>query len=165
MNKRTKKITLYQQLKHEWGELDLACKAVFIIGIILILELIYAIFFCHTNISPSVDGIFRTSLSSIFGYILGMNLPHHSTKVETSPKKIIEEPNDPILKKEKPILIATNIRALFAMLICITCIIVLIVANCTHHLAYTDGINQVGHLISTTIGFLISNSSHDQTGS
>ena len=64
--------TLSQQLKHEWGELDLACKAIFIIGTLLVIQLFYSIFCPLAFISSSVDSIFRTSLSSIFVYILGI---------------------------------------------------------------------------------------------
>lgn len=160
MNRRTKNPTLFQQLKHEWLDLDLACKSVFIIGIILLLQLIYAIFFCQTNIATSVDSVFRTSLSSIFGYILGMNISHGSKKSESEGKPPTTTEIDPVLQKKKPDLMARNIRVLFSTLVCMTCIIVLIVANCTNHMNYTEGINQINHLISTTIGFLISGSSH-----
>lgn len=160
MKKHFKNSTLSQQLKHEWGELDLACKAIFIIGTLLVIQLFYSIFCPLAFISSSVDSIFRTSLSSIFGYILGMNLPHPATKQPSSSLTETKKQEDPILKKEKPFFMAINIRVMFAMLICISSMLVLIVASYTHQINHTEGISQIGYLISTTIGFLISSSSH-----
>lgn len=160
MNRRTKNPPLFQQLKHEWLELDLAYKSVFIIGTILLFQLIYAIFFCQTTISTTVDSVFRTSLSSIFGYILGMNISHSSKKSKSEDKPPITTEINPVLRKKKADLIATNIRVLFSTLVCMTCIVVLILVNCTNHLNYIEGINQISHLISITIGFLISDCSH-----
>lgn len=46
------------QLKHEWCELDLACKSALIIGALLLPELIFAIFFEPITHHPSIAAIF-----------------------------------------------------------------------------------------------------------
>ena len=74
MNKNN--VPLNKRLKHEWNELDIACKAVLIIGVFLLIQLICAIFIPDFHSQPTINAIFQTSLSSIFGYILGMNIPH-----------------------------------------------------------------------------------------
>lgn len=81
MNKNN--VPLNKLLKHEWNELDIAYKAVLIIGVFLLIQLICAIFIPDFRSQPTINAIFQTSLSSIFGYILGMNIPHEKTTPET----------------------------------------------------------------------------------
>ena len=160
------------QLKHEWCELDLACKSALIITSLLLVELIFNIFFDPLTNENSITAIFRTSLSSIFGYILGMNTPHLAKKQMKSQidKLEITEKNETLpksetktlLPKESPSLEGDRIRILFSTFVCVTCLIALFFANLTHHLSYSDGITQVEHLVSTTIGFLISGVHHHQ---
>ena len=76
MNKNN--VPLNKLLKHEWKELDIACKTVLIIGVFLLVQLICAIFVPAFHSQPTINAIFQTSLSSIFGYILGMNIPHEN---------------------------------------------------------------------------------------
>lgn len=174
MKRCKNKPTLMNQLKHEWCELDLACKSALIIGALLLAELIFAIFFEPITHHPSIAAIFRTSLSSIFGYILGMNIPHstkHQTnsQIDHSKLSIAEKVKTPpitetesLLQKEPPYLKGTHIRIVFATFVCITCLMTLLIANLTNHLSYNDGMTQIGHLVSTTIGFLISGISYSQ---
>ena len=68
---------------------------------------------------------------------------------------------DPVLQTEVPLLKGTSIRVLFAAGVCLICLIALMVIALTKQNNYSDGITQVDHLISTTIGFLISNTSHN----
>ena len=207
MNKNN--VPLNKLLKHEWKELDIACKAVLIIGIFLLVQLICAIFVPAFSLQPTINAIFQTSLSSIFGYILGMNIPHGNnnsnqqkkdsntetpqSNPETSVQNItreifnqdlepqienqeidndslltrgvtepdLETEKDPVLQTEIPLLKGTSIRVLFAAGVCLICLFALIVITLTNQNTYTEGVIQVGHLISTTIGFLISNTSHN----
>ena len=62
-------------MQREWHKLDLACKSVLLIGILLLIQLICAVFIPALSSQPTINAIFQTSLSSIFGYILGMNIP------------------------------------------------------------------------------------------
>ena len=207
MNKNN--VPLNKLLKHEWKELDIACKAVLIIGIFLLVQLICAIFVPAFSLQPTINAIFQTSLSSIFGYILGMNIPHENnnsnrqkkdsntetpqsdpeTSVQNITREIfnqdlepqienqeidndslltrgvtepdLETEKDPVLQTEIPLLKGTSIRVLFAAGVCLICLFALIVITLTNQNTYTEGVIQVGHLISTTIGFLISNTSHN----
>ena len=202
-------VPLNKLLKHEWKELDIACKAVLIIGVFLLIQLIFAIFVPTFHSQPTINAIFQTSLSSIFGYILGINIPHENnnsngqkkdsntetpeSNPETSVQNItreifnqdmepqtanqeidngslltrgVTEPDsetekDPVLNTEIPLLKGTSIRVLFAAGVCLTCLIALMVIALTEQNNYSYGITQVDHLISTTIGFLISNTSHN----
>lgn len=207
MNKNN--VPLKKLLKHEWKELDIACKTVLIIGVFLLVQLICAIFVPAFHSQPTINAIFQTSLSSIFGYILGMNIPHENnnsngqkkdsntetpeSNPETSVQNItreifnqdmepqiknqeidndslltrgvtepdLETEKDPVLQTEVPLLKGTSIRVLFAAGVCLICLIALMVIALTKQNNYSDGITQVDHLISTTIGFLISNTSHN----
>ena len=194
MNKNN--VPLNKLLKHEWKELDIACKTVLIIGVFLLVQLICAIFVPAFHSQPTINAIFQTSLSSIFGYILGMNIPHQNnnsngqkkdsntetpeSNPETSVQNITREifnqdmepqiknqeidndtEKDPVLQTEVPLLKGTSIRVLFAAGVCLICLITLMVIALTKQNNYSDGITQVDHLISTTIGFLISNTSHN----
>ena len=204
MNKNN--VPLNKRLKHEWNELDIACKAVLIIGVFLLIQLICAIFIPDFHSQPTINAIFQTSLSSIFGYILGMNIPHEKNTPETEANSETQESNpetsvqnitreifnqdmepqiknqeidndslltrgvtepdletekDPVLQTEVPLLKGTSIRVLFAAGVCLICLIALMVIALTKQNNYSDGITQVDHLISTTIGFLISNTSHN----
>lgn len=206
MNKNN--VPLNKLLKHEWNELDIACKAVLIIGVFLLIQLICAIFIPDFHSQPTINAIFQTSLSSIFGYILGMNIPHEKNTPETEANSETQELNpetsvqnitreifnqdmepqtenqeihnasyltrgvsnedtetdlkteDPVLNNEILLLKGNSIRVLFAAGVCLTCLIALMVITLTNQNNYTDGIIQVDYLISTTIGFLISNTSH-----
>ena len=71
------------QLKHEWCELDLFSKSGLIISVLLLVELIFTIFFEPMTHRASITATFSTSLSSILGYIIGMNIPH-PTKDQTN---------------------------------------------------------------------------------
>ena len=200
MNKNN--VPLNKLLKHEWKELDIACKTVLIIGVFLLIQLICAIFVPAFHSQPTINAIFQTSLSSIFGYILGMNIPHQNnnsngqkkdSNTETSVQNItreifnqdmepqiknqeidndslltrgvtepdLETEKDPVLQTEVPLLKGTSIRVLFAAGVCLTCLIALMVITLTKQNNDSYGITQVDHLISTTIGFLISNTSHN----
>lgn len=200
MNKNN--VPLNKLLKHEWKELDIACKTVLIIGVFLLVQLICAIFVPAFHSQPTINAIFQTSLSSIFGYILGMNIPHQNnnsngqkkdSNTETSVQNItreifnqdmepqiknqeidndslltrgvtepdLETEKDPVLQTEVPLLKGTSIRVLFAAGVCLTCLIALMVITLTKQNNDSYGITQVDHLISTTIGFLISNTSHN----
>lgn len=87
-------------------------------------------------------------------------MSHSSKKSESEDKPPITAEIDPVLRNKKPDVIATNIRLLFSTLVCVTCIVVILLANCTNYMNYTKGISQISRIISITIGFLISGSSH-----
>ena len=154
---KKKSISLHK-LKHEWYELGLSFQFAIIIGILLLTELIFSIFYEPMSHSPSIDVISRTSFSSILGYLLGMNsiTPSKKDTDETPHLQTQIEQHSPPIKNKDFYLKGTRVRIIFAGFICITCIITLFFANLTNHLTYTEGITQIGHLISTTIGFLIS---------
>lgn len=170
MKRCKNKPTLMNQLKHEWCELDLFSKSGLIISVLLLVELIFTIFFEPMTHRASITATFSTSLSSILGYIIGMNIPP-PTKDQTNSqidKSMETEENETLpipkteflLQKEPPYLRGAYIRIVFATFVCITCLITLFVANLTNHVTNNDGITQLGHLVSTTIGFLISGISH-----
>ena len=140
-------------MQYEWHKLDLACKSVILIGIFLLTQLICAVFIPVLSSQPTINAIFQTSLSSIFGYILGMNIPNAS---KSSAEKIC-----PCEEKDSPhhLLKGTNIHIFFTAGVCLVCLITLTIYTVIGEEVYNDGIVQIGHLVSTTIGFLISSSS------
>ena len=161
MNKNSSIYKLYKKLKYEWGHLDFATKCIFFIGILLLFQLIYAIFVPANALDSTTQIVFRTSTSSIFGFILGM-AHSYSTKKASPPSEESEdhEKQEFVFNKDINLNKATHVRILFSTTVCIMCIIVLMIANRTNNLSYQEGIIQLRDLISTTIGFLISKASH-----
>ena len=176
--KKKRKVRCNKTVKHilyEWCELDLTSQLILFIGAILLAELILSIFFYPGRDDLSINIVFRTGLSSVMGYILGgMN----ST---STPLKTVKPPVDSTLKpsvtysteKDSPLTLkeresiadralslqnAPSLRALIATLVCLVCIVCLFLASTFNQLEYPEGLIQMRDLISTTIGFLISNS-------
>lgn len=163
MNKKSSIYKLYKKIKFEWGILDFSTKCILFIGILLLLQLIYAVFVPSDVLDSATQIVFRTSTSSIFGFILGMAHSYSSVKSEQPPEDTENKEmekftfNDDINLNR-----AMHIRILFSTVVCIICIIALVIANRTNNLSYQEGIIQLRDLISTTIGFLISKASHQQ---
>lgn len=164
MAKKQQKNKLLEQLKKEWNYLELACKCIFIIGIVLLIQLIYAIFIAPDILDPSNQIVLRTSTASIFGFILGMG-HSQSTQKESETKKEISNPppsEDFLTETDIHLCKANTVRIIFSFSICLICIITLVIGNRINHLHYQEGITQIHDLISTTIGFLISKASKNR---
>jgi len=163
------------QLKLEWIELDLTTKLVLIIGVVLLLELILAVFLYPAKDDAindlSINIVFRTALSSVIGYIIGgMNhadkdqlpsisqMPTISKEKDSNSTVTPKEPLDLEFEVDKESLkSAANIRAFSATVICLVSIVTLFTASYFSQLEYREGLIQLRDLISTTIGFLIAN--------
>ena len=173
-SKKNKNCTSYR-LKLEWIELDFTSKMVLLIGFVLFVELISAIFFYSSpdNDALAINIAFRTGLSSVLGYLLGgMNAPvpkdintakplpptgekdSISAQTLATPESTDYEPDINFIQH------ATTLRTLLAAIVCLVCILTLVAASSLNRLEYTEGIIQLRTLISTTIGFLISKSAH-----
>ncbi len=139
-------------MQREWHKLDLACKSVLLIGILLLIQLICAVFIPVLSSQPTINATFQTSLSSIFGYILGMNIPTRTKSPSDPPSSSKETENPPHLFKR------TTIHILFTAAVCLICLMTLIIYTIVGTYIYKDGIFQISNLVSTTIGFLISSS-------
>ncbi len=148
-----KRFPLCRKIQREWHKLDLACKSVLLIGILLLIQLICAVFIPALSSQPTINTIFQTSLSSIFGYILGMNIPTGTKSSSEKPCPCEEKENSHHLLR------GTNIHIFFTAAVCFTCLITLTIYTMIGGDVYNDGIFQIGHLVSSTIGFLISSSS------
>lgn len=163
MNKNSSIYKLYRKLKCEWGHLDFATKCIFFIGILLLFQLIYAVFVPADALDSSTQIVFRTSTSSIFGFILGMAHSYSSKKLSPPTEESEDREKEEFTFTEDINLNkATHVRILFSTTVCMICIVALIIANRTNNLTYQEGIIQLRDLISTTIGFLISKASHRQ---
>ena len=125
MNKNSSIYKLYKKLKYEWGHLDFATKCIFFIGILLLFQLIYAIFVPANALDSTTQIVFRTSTSSIFGFILGM-AHSYSTKKASPPSEESEdhEKQEFVFNKDINLNKATHVRILFSTTVCIICIIV-----------------------------------------
>ena len=173
--RRKKNCTSYR-LKLEWQELDFTSKMVLLIGFVLFMELISSVFFYSNpgNDELSIHIAFRTGLSSVVGYLLGgMNAPMPKD-INTATQKTISSsekdtistqisaPND--FEDYEPdinfIQHASTLRTLLAAVVCLICILTLVAASSFGRLEYKEGLIQLRNLISTTIGFLISKSTH-----
>lgn len=73
---------LKSELKHDWDELNLAAKSLVIIGAMQLGIIIYfsVIDVVSLQISKNIEVIFRSSLASIFGFILSSNTKNNNKK-------------------------------------------------------------------------------------
>ena len=78
---------LKAELKHDWDELNLAAKSLVIIGAIQLGIIIYfsVVDVVSLQISKNIEVIFRSSLASIFGFILSSNTKNNNKNMNKKP--------------------------------------------------------------------------------
>ncbi|WP_053985605.1 hypothetical protein [Niameybacter massiliensis] len=148
------------------GDISLRDKCVMLFMIILIIDSAYSLF---TPIggkhSAAIDIVVRTTMASIFGYLLGSNfmIKKPTTKKQRSKKqakiecicKELEEENE---NEDEPIKEETNnIQVIIATVIGISSLLVLIIARDLVQLPddALATISQFRSFVSGSIGFLI----------
>lgn len=176
--KCTRRDLLIKEIKHDWDELDISFKSLIIVGSLLFLVIILIAFFSNggIGIKNSIEVVFRTTLSSIFGFLLSSNIKFNkkerSIKIEDIKKELIKiEENidtldesvkekiedfelEPYYKYKDINLVQISI----ALVICIICIFVLGILLITNNLENIQSISQLRDLMGSSVGFLIGES-------
>jgi len=167
---KIKRNRTWRCLDKEWCELEFSNKLVVIICFVLFLELLMAVFWYPQGDWSVVSSTFRSVFGGIMGYIIGgMGAAEDTSKVvdalDTSLKekslqaKSCDLDSDECEVESLTLPGTTFIRTAIAGFICLTCIVALFVAIILDSGVYQEGLVRVMDLISTTIGFLISNAS------
>lgn len=163
--KCSKRKALLQELSNDWFNLNLAARALITIGIIVFLASLFVAFYNHTSeaIYKSIEVVFRSSVASIFGFILSSNIKSNTKNSENRAKSTeedmlitLEECDEYI--EEHNYEEGNSVQLLLASLVCIIStfsILTIYVLNLGENIA---AISQLRDLMCTSIGFLLGES-------
>lgn len=156
------------ELLKDWDELNLAFKSLlFIGGLIFLIIVLFTVFGDEGNSSQdSIESMFRTTVSSVFGFLLSSNIKNDNKKNTISiknlryesPKNQNSSKNDDEFCEYSDIYktIEVNIiQILVALFTTIISIIVLSILLVTNNLDNVASISQIRVLMCSSIGFLI----------
>lgn len=169
---------LIKEFKHDWDELNISFKALIMVGIILFLVVVLIAFFSDggNGIKSSLEVAFRSTLASVFGFLLSSNIKFNKKEKQIKIEEIKSELNkleqkidtlDEDLGKEnkqcelEPYYSYKDInlvQIVIALGICIICISVLNILLLTNNLENIQTISQIRDLMCSSIGFLIGES-------
>ena len=176
--KCTRRGLLIKEIKHDCDELNISFKSLIIVGALLFLVVIHIAFFSNVGVGVknSIEVVFRTTLASVFGFLLSSNIKFNkkeiSIKIEAIKKELIKmeenidtlEENieekaencelEPYYKYKDTNLVQISI----ALAICIMCIFVLGILSMTNNLENAQAISQISDLMCSSVGFLIGES-------
>ncbi len=138
---------MFNQIKR----IKMVDKFIIIILIILVINSAVSIFFVDDGTKQTavkLDLVFRTTLSSMIGYVLSSNFISNKVPTITKVEILVDEELE---KREK------NIQLMIIGIVAITCIVTLLVAR---HLCYDHNLNGLNIALLTDIcvgciGFLI----------
>lgn len=178
----TRRKLLLKELAHDWDELNIAFKSLIIIGIILFIVIVVIAIFSNggKGIQNSLEVVFRSTLSSVFGFLLSSNIKINSKKKNAEIERIklqlkemeselenVENEIDKTTgdKKQKcdneEIYMFKDINVVqigIALSVCIICISVLSGLLITNNLENVPAVSQIRDLMCSSIGFLIGES-------
>lgn len=172
------RITLFlKEFIHDWDELNIAFKSLIIIGIVLFIVVISFAFFSDggKGIRNSLEVVFRSTLASVFGFLLSSNIKSYSQKKNKKIQKIqyeLEKIQDELNKldsnnlKDNPCELTDNyfyndinlVQIVISLSICIICICILSFLLITNNLENVPALTQIRDLMCSSIGFLIGES-------
>lgn len=152
----------FEELKHDWNNINLAAKALIFIGILVFIASLFIAF--NQNVSKdiysSIEVVFRTSLASIFGFLLSSNLKNDNSDKDFLKNSSItlgiddcEEDREEYNFKE-----GNSVQLIIAFIICIVCIIAILtiyVLNLAQNIA---AISQLRDLMCSSLGFILGES-------
>jgi len=158
---------ILRSLSREWCELEFSNKIVLLIGFVLFLELLFAVFWGGEYNWKTIS--FRTSLGAIMGYVIGgmgsasVEKPEQPVATPTAVQS--ETPVSPVpadaggdcLPDSRSIQSMVHLRNAVAGFVCLTSVVVLFLINITgSENTFAEGVLQIRDMMSTTLGFLIS---------
>jgi len=173
-----RKNLLIKEFKHDWDELNISFKSLIMVGIVLFLVVVLIAFFSDggNGIKNSLEVVFRSTLASVFGFLLSSNIKFNKKERKIKIEEIKGELNkleqeldnlDEDLGKEneqcelEPYYSYKDINLVqitIALGICIICISVLSILMLTNNLENIQTISQIRDLMCSSIGFLIGES-------
>ncbi|WP_419726470.1 hypothetical protein [Terrisporobacter petrolearius] len=173
-----RKNLLIKEFKHDWDELNISFKSLIMVGIVLFLVVVLIAFFSDggNGIKNSLEVVFRSTLASVFGFLLSSNIKFNKKERKIKIEEIKGELNkleqeldnlDEDLGKEneqcelEPYYSYKDINLVqitIALGICIICISVLSILMLTNNLENMQTISQIRDLMCSSIGFLIGES-------
>jgi hypothetical protein len=151
---------LLEELCNDWDKLNISAKALIITSILLFIAVIFITFYSNgdNGMRQSVEVVFRSSLSSVFGFLLSSNIKTQKTNIKNSMSREIykEECEEEIgiYNYKEGNLIQISI-ALVVCLVSITCILVIYI---TDNLQNIPSISHLRDLMCVSIGFLLGES-------
>ena len=159
------------ELLKDWDELNLAFKSLlFIGGLMFLIIALLTVFGNEGNISQdSIESMFRTTVSSVFGFLLSSNIKNDNKKNTGSIKNLRykssknqnSSKNDDEFCEYSDIyktIEVNSILILVALFTTIISIIVLSILLVTNNLDNVASISQIMVLMSSSIVFLIGDS-------
>ncbi len=166
---------LVRELINDWDELNISFKALIVVGVILFLIVLFMAFMGDGDVTSdeyTLQAVFRSTLSSIFGFLLSSNIKFNGTKRKMHIEKMkselskvqweLEEKDllEKICKLEEKYTFKdiNVVQLLIALVICITCIIVLTILMVTENLSNHQAVAQIRDLMCSSIGFIIGES-------
>ena len=169
---------LKEELINDWDELNIAFKSLIIVCIILFIVIIAIAFFSdgETGLKHSLEVIFRSTLSSVFGFLLSSSIKANTgmknneierlrqelKKVEFDVEEIYESQTEQDIEcKLKEVYSYKDInlvQILIALTICIVSIFIICILIITNNIQNTAAISQLRDLMCSSIGFLIGES-------
>lgn len=158
-----------EELKNDWDKLNLAAKVLILIGILVFASSLFIAFYHNASdeIYKSIEVVFRSSLASIFGFLLSSNLKNskdYSNNINNNDKGDLDEEGK--LNRgdcgedieEYNLGEGNSVQLVIAFCICIICtvaILIIYILNLAHDVA---AISQLRDLMCSSIGFLLGES-------
>lgn len=168
---------LLKELIHDWDELNIAFKALIIVGMVLFIVVMCIAVFSNGSkgIANSIEVVFRSTLASVFGFLLSSNIKNNSKKkikeideiqeklkqFETELEKMddLNEVNDDCeLEKSYSYRDINIVQIIIALSICIVSISVISILLITNNLENVPAVSQLRDLMCSSVGFLIGES-------
>lgn len=176
--KCTRRGLLIKEIKHDWDELNISFKSLIIVCTLLFLVVILIALFSNggRGVNNSIEVVFRTTLASVFGFLLSSNIKFNkkerSIKIEDIKKELIkieenigtleenieEKAEDCELESYYKYKDINLVQISIALIICIMCIFVLGVLSMSNNLENIQAISQIRDLMCSSVGFLIGES-------
>lgn len=155
---------LKSELKHDWDELNLAAKSLVVISALLFIIIIYfaVIDTKSLKVSNDIEVIFRSSLASVFGFILSSNTKNNNKK-NMGRKSFARECDDECEEMCERIIDydygdGNSVQIFIALIITVVSVIVILVIYRNGISADSAILSQFRDLMCTSIGFLLGES-------
>ena len=166
---------LLKELTNDWDELNVAFKSLIIICCILFIVVICMAIFVDVDkgMNGSIEVIFRSTLASVFGFLLSSSIKSNNKKNKETIEKIKSQlkeieidlneesdktKNDCELENSYSYKDINLVQVVIALIICIVSILIINFLLITNNLDNVPAISQIKDLMCSSIGFLIGES-------
>lgn len=147
---------LVEELASDWDKLNIAAKSLIIVGAILFISAIIIAFYSNgdEDLTRSLEVIFRSSLASVFGFLLSSNINTQKTKNNQVIRRDSCEEEIKIYNYKE----GNMIQILIALVVTIVCIVAIIIIYITKNNENIAAISQLRDFMCSSIGFLLGES-------